>query len=164
LTPSGEETVLYAFKGGSDGQNPAAGLIADNKGNLYGTTEEGGPRDAGTVFKISPDGSETLLHSFCSQRDCEDGAVPVAGLIADKSGNLYGTTEDGGAFCRGFLGCGTVFRISPDGTETVVHSFPGGFLGEYPCGSLTADGKGNFYGTTSYGGAYDYGTVFVMGQ
>jgi len=159
MTPAGKESVLYAFKGGSDGANPVAGLIADEEGNLYGTTENGGAGNAGTVFRISTNGTEAVLHSFCSL--CQDGALPLAGLIEDKVGNLYGTTVEGGSGC-GYLGCGTIFRISPSGTETVFHSFGGGYGGAFPYGGLTADGKGDLYGTTETGGADDFGTVFVL--
>jgi uncharacterized repeat protein (TIGR03803 family) len=93
------ETVLHSFAGGSDGAEPFAGLIADNAGNLYGTTRNG-------VFKLSPGGTETVLHSFTGS----DGAVPLAGLIADSAGNLYGTTAVGGA-----SGNGTVFKLAGTG-------------------------------------------------
>src|SRR5436190_2003791 len=94
-------TTLYSFTG-SDGARPYAGLIADASGNLYGTTDNGGASGYGTVFKVTPTGTETVLYSFTGG---SDGAYPLAGLIADASGNLYGTTYLGGA-----NGYGTVFK------------------------------------------------------
>ena len=94
LTPGGTETVLYSFTGGNDGAYPAASLIMDPSGNLYGTTEEGGASGLGVVFKVPPGGGlETVLHSFGGS----DGAYPTANVVMDASGNLYGTTEAGGA-------------------------------------------------------------------
>ena len=107
LGSGGLETVLYSFKGGTDGINPPTGLIADKAGNLYGTTGSGGTSDLGTVFKLAPNGIETLLHSFAGRRD---GSLPQANLIADKTGNLYGTTIEGRSKnCPDSYGCGTVF-------------------------------------------------------
>ena len=120
LTPkpdgSWAETVLYKFTGAADGAEPLAGLIFDQAGNLYGTTQEGGGvSGAGTVFKLTPnpDGSwtEYVLYSFCSLTNCSDGAWSQANLIFDKVGNLYGTTDDGGIY--GGLG-GTVFKLTPN--------------------------------------------------
>ena len=107
LTPDGVESVLHAFKG-DDGSNPSAGVIADSAGNLYGTTVGGGKYGTGTVFKLTPDGKETVLHSFANDTIVSlDGVGPSAGLIADRSGNLYGTTENGGP-----SGAGTVFKLT----------------------------------------------------
>ena len=100
----GSLTVLHSFGGGSDGALPYAGVIADKAGNLYGTTWEGGSSNRGTVFKISTDGTETILHAFT---DGSDGAGPAASLVIDGSGNLYGTTRYGGT-----PNLGTIFRIS----------------------------------------------------
>ncbi len=150
------ETVLYSFTGspeGPDGALPDSGLIADSSGNLYGTTVEGGASGQGTVFKLSPGGIETVLHSFTGFPS--DGAYPEAGLIADSSGNLYGTTVDGGAsgcFGVGGVGCGVVFKLSPGGTLTVLHSFTGGSDGATPVAGLIVDSSGNLYGTTPQGG------------
>ena len=144
LSPSGTETVLHTFTGGSDGGIPRAGLIADTGGNLYGTTAGGGASNAGTVFKLSPSGTETVLYSFTGS----DGSGPFAGLIADSSGNLYGTTQSGGASG----GHGVVFKLSPGGTETVLYSFTGGSDGGTPRAGLIADSSGNLYGTTQFGG------------
>ncbi len=149
------ETVLHTFTGGSDGAGPFAGVIVDSSGNLYGTTWRGGTNDDGTVFKVAPDGTETVLYSFCSQANCTDGGVPFAGLHADSSGNLYGTTYSGGTNDDG-----TVFRLAPDGTETVLHSFAGGSDGAGPHAGLIGDSSGNLYGTTVNGGAEYSGTAF----
>jgi uncharacterized repeat protein (TIGR03803 family) len=145
VTPSGTETVLHSFTdGGSDGADPLAGLIADASGNLYGTTDSGGVHGAGTVFKVTPSGSETVIYSFVNT----SGALPAAGLIVDASGNLYGTTNSGGAY-----GYGTVFKLTTSGSETVLYSFTaGGSDGRYPQSGLVADASGNVYGTTYVGG------------
>ncbi|MGH6841232.1 MAG: choice-of-anchor tandem repeat GloVer-containing protein, partial [Methylocella sp.] len=156
------ETVLYSFKGGSDGAGPNGGLIADSKGNLYGTTRHGGASGNGTVFKLSPGGTETVLYTFTGG---SDGALPSGGLIADSSGNLYGVTASGGASSDG----GVVFKLSPSGTETVLYSFKGGSDGSNPYSGLIADSGGNLYGTTELGGApgsgcggFGCGTVFKL--
>ncbi len=118
VTPTGTETVLYSFTGGSDGAHPFAGLIADSSGNLYGTTENGGVPVNGVAFKLSPSGTETVLHTFAGRPS--DGENPVAGLIADRSGNLYGTTQfGGGTGCRG-PGCGVVFKLAGTGFTTAI--------------------------------------------
>jgi uncharacterized repeat protein (TIGR03803 family) len=165
VTPSGSETILHSFSGlPSDGAYPQAGLIADASGNLYGTTSHGGENGNGTVFKLmNQDGTwtETVLYSFGSSS--ADGQVPYAGLIADASGNLYGTTFNGGDStnrCHG-AACGTVFKVTPSGTETVLYSFTGSD-GENPFGGLIAGTFGGLYGTTYQGGAYGDGTVFKL--
>jgi uncharacterized repeat protein (TIGR03803 family) len=173
LTPKSKETVLYSFcaLGGencSDGQFPNAGLVFDQNGNLYGTTEFGGEHDTGTAFKLTPKGKETVLHSFCVQNNCTDGAAPFVGLVIDQKGNLYGTTYYGGAndHCdEGGGGCGGVFKITPKGKETVLYSFckqNGCTDGADPQAGLVFDQKGNLYGTTQYGGAHNDGVVFKL--
>jgi uncharacterized repeat protein (TIGR03803 family) len=177
ISAKGKETVLYYFCGQpncTDGGNPTGGLIADSAGNLYGTTQYGGTgcggAGCGTVFKFSTDGIETVLHAFTGGLGGSDGAVPDAGLISDKAGNLYGTTEDGGGSgvpaCNllGLVGCGTVFKVGPDGTEKVLYTFQGGNDGAWPEGSLIMDKAGRVYGTTSSGGAANAGTVFRVSQ
>lgn len=165
LTPNGNKTTLYTFQaGGKDGGLPNAGLIADAAGNLYGTTQAGGRCDAfadgcGTVFKIAPDGTETVLHTF---QGTDDGCIPEAGLTADSAGNLYGTTRSGPSCGGNNAGAGTVFRLAPDGTETILYAFHGGQDGEYPEAKLTMDAKGNLYGTTYEGGMSNAGTVFEL--
>jgi uncharacterized repeat protein (TIGR03803 family) len=154
VTPSGQETVLYAFGGGTDGSTPEASLLIDSAGNLYGTTYAGGAYGLGTVFKVTQSGQETVLYSF---RGGSDGANPQASLMRDRKGNVYGTTSAGGA-----NGTGTVFELSRKGKESVLYSFAGGTDGATPVGGVTMDKKGNLYGTTSAGGAYTYGTVFEL--
>jgi uncharacterized repeat protein (TIGR03803 family) len=153
ITTSGNETVLYSFGDGSgDGNYPQADLVNVN-GTLYGTTQAGGKSNDGAVFAITTSGGETLLHGFGATQD--DGADPDAGLL-NVNGTLYGTTYDGGA-----SGYGTVFAITPSGTETVLHSF--GFHGRdgrNPYSALVSI-KGTLYGTTYKGGA-GYGTVFSV--
>jgi uncharacterized repeat protein (TIGR03803 family) len=164
ITRSGKETVRYSFKGGADGQNPQAALIKV-KDKLYGTvTGLGAYCRCGTVFAVTPSGTETVLHSFGDGRG--DGEVPQAALI-DMHGKLYGTTEYGGT---GSIGGGTVFEISTSGKERVLHSF-GTVTGDgiFPVASLI-NVKGTLYGTTSQGGsvycsASGYlgcGTVFAL--
>jgi uncharacterized repeat protein (TIGR03803 family) len=153
--------ILYSFEGGSDGRMPTFGpLAADPAGNLYGTTLYGGASNLGTVFKLAPDGTETVLHSFTSGRD---GSSPIAGLVADKAGNFYGVTWYGGA-----ANLGAVYEIAPDGTKTEVYSFKGGADGMWPNAKLAIDANGNLFGTTSYGGGSTKcengcGTVFRIG-
>jgi uncharacterized repeat protein (TIGR03803 family) len=161
LAPDGKESILHLFAGGKDGEVPMGVLVGDNGGNLYGTTENGGGKNnAGTVFEIAADGAETVLYAFTGK---SDGAYPFAGLIEDSSGNLYGTTQGGGLQdCDGAY-CGTVFKVAPDGTETVLYAFSGPPNdGDHPYGNLIEDSAGNFYGTTAYGGSADAGTVFKL--
>jgi uncharacterized repeat protein (TIGR03803 family) len=169
IDSDGSERVLHTFKGPpNDGSVPAGTLIMDKSGNLYGTTQGGGVAGCyadggcGIVFKVALDGTKTVLHFFKGGR--ADGANPAAGVVADSAGNLYGTTEFGDSSnnCNGVPGCGTVFEVTPDGTEMILHSFGDGSKGANPIARLVADGKGNFYGTASNGGAYGYGTVFEM--
>jgi len=153
LAPDGTETVLHSFRGMADGSQPYGTPIMDRKGNLYGTTAGGGSVDRlGTVFKLTPGGKERLLYVF---EGGTDGASPHGGVIADRNGNLYGTTlYGGGGPCAQsqIKGCGTVFELHRDGTETVLHAFAGGADGSYPYAVLILDGDGNLYGTTSAGG------------
>jgi uncharacterized repeat protein (TIGR03803 family) len=160
LSTSGEEAVLHEFTGGSDGANPQGHLVMDRSGNFYGTTTAGGVSNAGTVFKVTRKGVETVLYSFTGKAD---GAIPVAGLAIDKAGNLYGTTTAGGA-----SGNGTVFKLAiptvtgGKWTEEVLYSFGTGTDGATPVAGVTFDASGNLYGTTSSGGTYGYGTVFEL--
>lgn len=167
LTPNRTESVLYAFEGAPDGWVPEGNLVADAHGNLYGTTFYGGntggnecqSSGCGTVFKITPDGSETVLHAF---QGGDDGYGPASGVILDNQGNLYGTTGGGGGTgCSGF-GCGTVFEVTSNGAETILYAFQGGNDGAGPESSPIMDGSGDFYGTTSEGGASNRGTVFKL--
>jgi len=157
-----QETVLYSFGSGTDGVGPASALIADTAGNFYGTTPGGGASGAGTVYELSPVAggawTESVLYAFSGS----DGSAPAAALVWDTAGNLYGTTETGGAY-----GAGTVFELSPPTlagqpwTETVLHSFATAD-GAGPQGSLIFDALGNLYGTTRSGGAYGWGSVFEL--
>jgi len=139
----------------SDGARPQSSLIADKSGNLYGTTYEGGRYAGGTVFKVAPDGTETVLYAFCAQANCADGSHPWTGaLYMDKHGNLYGTTRNGGSSGQN---TGVVFKLAPDGTETVLYNFcsQGGDNctdGADPVAGVIADKMGNLYGTTTTGG------------
>jgi uncharacterized repeat protein (TIGR03803 family) len=164
------ETVLHNFNNdGSDGVNPYAGLTSDSAGNLYGTTFVGGAYSYGTVFELSRGvggvWSETVLHSFNFL--ASDGASPFAGVILDSAGNIYGTTQGGGAFSGG-----TAFELKPavggGWTETILHNFIFSFSifdGYTPDGGLTFDAAGNLYGTTVSGvsnGSMTAGTVFKL--
>jgi uncharacterized repeat protein (TIGR03803 family) len=160
LDPTGKETILHKFTGMPDGNLPAAGLILDAASNLYGTTYAGGDHDGGTVFKVEPNGKAIVLHSFTGH---PDGQGPVASLIGDAKGNLYGTTYYGGDPACGYVwGCGTVFRVDASGKETVMHRFTGVDGGYYPAAGLVRDSAGNLYGTTYTGGANGFGVVFQL--
>jgi len=166
LTPEGKETVLYSFcaqNNCADGASPFAALVFDRKGNLYGTTYYGGYKHGGGVFKLTSGAKETVLYSFCARNQCTDGQYPRGGLIFDRKGNLYGTTTQGGAKCEILGGCGVVFKLAPEGKETVLHRFcarqKGCTDGGIPLAGLIFDQKGNLYGTTSMGGAYNNGGV-----
>jgi uncharacterized repeat protein (TIGR03803 family) len=150
--------VLYTVAGGADGGVPAAGLVSDGAGNLYGTTEFRGTSDWGVVFKLDANGNESVLHSFTGGAGA-DGSTPRAGLIRDPAGNLYGTALQGGSACGGFT-CGVVFKIDSTGHESLLHSFDG-TDGESPEAGLLRDLAGNLYGTTSAGGS-GYGVVFKL--
>jgi uncharacterized repeat protein (TIGR03803 family) len=170
------EKVLYNFTGGSDGSLSNSGLVRDSAGSLYSTTVAGGDPHCtygggcGTVFKLTPDAKGkwtfTTIHMFQEK----DGAFPGGGLIFDGDGNLYGVTNQGGAYKSGGcenLGCGTVFKLTPGAggkwTEKVLHSFnDNGMDGWEPDGGLIIDVAGNLYGTTYSGGAYGYGAVFEI--
>ena len=155
VTPQGTMTALYNFclqSGCTDGSAPYAGVIQGKDGNFYGTTESGGAHNEGTVFKLTPQGSLTVLHSFNSK----DGANPYASLIQAANGNFYGTTESGGSTLLG-----TVFVITPQGTLTTIHTFKQ-TDGADPEASLIKGADGNFYGTTYLGGSGGYGTAFRM--
>ena len=144
----------------TDGANPRAALIQDSSGNLYSTTEFGGTQDAGTVFELSG----TTLTSLYSFNSYPDGAWPATKLVRDSDGNLFGATPRGGAYCsRFFLNshCGTVFKLSPDGVETVLHSFAGGTTDGATPGAIVRDSQGNIYGTTMRGGFY-HGIIFKV--
>jgi uncharacterized repeat protein (TIGR03803 family) len=155
------EQVLHTFAG-SDGANPAAGLIADSSGNFYGTTTGGGIHGEGAVFELAPNGSggytESVLYSFAGGKD---GAVPEDALVRDSAGDLYGTTS-GGSY--GYWS--TVFALAPNGTggytESILHLFSGTPDGNNPQAGVLVDSSGNLYGTTPSGGNLGGGTVFEL--
>jgi uncharacterized repeat protein (TIGR03803 family) len=165
FTQTATLTTLHSFAGApTDGANPYAGVVQTTKGDFYGTTEGGGTNcdtagcGGGTVFKITAGGKETPIYTFCSPSGCADGEAPNAGLIQATNGDLYGTTVGGGT-----IGAGTVFRITLDGKLTTLHSFAGSPTeGAAPLAGLIQGTNGDFYGTTRYGGAYGYGTVFKI--
>jgi uncharacterized repeat protein (TIGR03803 family) len=159
----GIETVLHSFcttpGDCPDGAYPEGGPAIDSTGNLYGTTTGGGVEGQpyGNVFKLDPSGQETVLHEFCSEPGCADGLQPIAGVIIDAQGNLFGTT---GA---------TVFEIDATGNFRIVYTFTGLPGPVEPVGGLTMDPKGNLYGTASQGGPgnctflyYGCGAVFKI--
>src|SRR5271157_1510663 len=158
ITAGGAETTLYNFCSGGtacpDGSSPEGALALGSDGNLYGTTYSGGANNDGTVFKITPAGALTTLHSFSGT----DGANPVGALTLGKDGNFYGTTFVGGA-----NNDGTVFKITPGGSLTTLHSFSGAD-GVNPGGDLVqSNSNGNFYGTAYAGGnSNSAGTLFEI--
>ena len=179
LTPNPDgtwsESVIYSFTGGEDGSFPSSGVIFDAAGNLYGTARYGGNLacegalpGCGVVFKLAPnpDGSwtQSVLYSFTGGAD---GANPLAGLIFDESGNLYGTAASGGRFhdCIDGQGCGTAFKLTPqpDGSwmQSVIFAFSASAGGE-PAAPMMFDAAGNLYGTTSRGGENQNGVVFQL--
>jgi uncharacterized repeat protein (TIGR03803 family) len=154
IDTGGNESIFYSFLGPpTDGSYPWGTLTIDAQGNLYGTTSYGGAYGNGAVFKIDPTGNESVLYSF---GDSPDGANPLAGVVLDASGNLYGTTEKGGA-----QNLGTVYKLEPSGVETVLHSFSNNPDGDSPWAGVALDAHGNLYGTTLYGGSGS-GTVFEV--
>ena len=161
LSPSGVYTVLHDFGAPGDGQKPHAGLIMDASGNLYGTTAFGGAYSEGTVFRIAPDGTYTVLYSFGVHTPNIDGLIPQAGLVMDADGNMFGTTSTGGT-----NNCGTVFRLDPSGSMSFIFSFASQQTTDgcnpAPGGRLLVDATGNLYGTTQYGGVNGNGTVFEL--
>ena len=144
--------VLYNFGDPPSPAIPYSALVEDSAGNFYGTTTWGGASEHGTIFKLAPDGTMTVLHSFG-----DDGDAPRAGLIWDESGNLYGTTSNGG--CSPASCFGTVFKLDPSNTLTTLHAFSSFQEGADPRGSLIRDEAGNLYGTTNYGGLLPNGST-----
>ncbi|MFY9978508.1 MAG: choice-of-anchor tandem repeat GloVer-containing protein, partial [Candidatus Sulfotelmatobacter sp.] len=164
ITTGGTLTTLYSFCAQTDctdGSYPMAGLVQGTDGNFYGTTQQGGANDAGTVFKVTSTGALTTIYSFCAQTDCTDGDAPYAGLVQGGDGNFYGTTQGGGA-----NDSGTVFKITSTGALTTLYSFCAQALcsdGSSPLAGLAQGANGDFYGTTQGGGANgSYGTVFQI--
>jgi uncharacterized repeat protein (TIGR03803 family) len=177
-------TTIYSFSGSPGGASPVDKLLFDRVGNLYGTTEWGGAYGWGSIFELSPNGdgtwAETTLYSFCATNNghsCNDGSQPLAALIFDSAGNLYGTTSSGSDFYCGdnSEGCGTAFELSPPGmsgdawTYSVIYYFcsnnePHCPDGAEPSGKVTFDTSGNLYGTTPLGGENGRGVVFELSQ
>jgi uncharacterized repeat protein (TIGR03803 family) len=173
-TPTGKVTTLYNFCGKTnctDGSTPVAGLVQGNDGNLYGTTLWGGAGGTqnicygacGTVFKITPAGTLTTLYNFCSQPSCADGSSPYSTLTLGSDGNFYGTTYNGGtgANCTTLNGCGTIFKITPAGKLTTLHSFD--MTDGFNPTALFQATDGDFYGTTAAGGEYSTCADFGCG-
>ena len=158
ITSNGDFTSIHSFCESIscvDGSSPAAALLQDKDGNFYGTTMSGGEHLSGTVFKLTTQGSVTVLYSFCSQAYCMDGEYPGAPLVQGTDGNFYGTTPSGGpAQCfdeyYGYY-CGSVFQVTPDGTLTSLHGFDISD-GDEPTGGVIQSTNGKFYGTTYFGG------------
>lgn len=164
---NGKQEVVYTLT--ENACWPRGGLLQDQAGNFYGTTSYGGGAGpcwsgCGTVFKLDPTGNLTVLHAFSDE---PDGRYLFAGLIQDANGNLYGTSEGGGmGTCYAGIGCGTIFQVDINGTETILYRFTGGSDGAQPTAGLVRDNAGNLYGTTSEGGVncapFGCGTVFKL--
>jgi uncharacterized repeat protein (TIGR03803 family) len=173
ITPSGMLTTIYSFDG-TNFTSPGRVLMQGSDGNFYGSAGggndfcgQGQPGFCGTIFKITPQGTPTLLYSFCGQPGCPDG-YGFSGLVQGTDGNLYGTAAYGGNLVACdtlaypvYYSCGTVFKITPAGTLTTLHLFDS-TDGGWPLGGLIQSIDGNFYGTTELGGANGTGTIFRM--
>jgi uncharacterized repeat protein (TIGR03803 family) len=158
LIPNGKtytQNTIATF-GGYEGENPAAGLIADRAGSMYGTAEFGGTTGNGTIFKVTPSGSGYTFTPLYSFQGGSDGSAPLASLVMDKRGSLYGTT-----FAGGSANNGVVFEFDQDGTERVLHSFEGKGDGANPTAALIIDKAGVLYGTAEAGGNGG-GTIFSL--
>jgi uncharacterized repeat protein (TIGR03803 family) len=163
LDSNGTETVLYSFDGSpDDGELPRGSVAMNATGDLYGTTYFGGSHNQGTLFKLNATGAEKGRYIFAGG---DDGANPYGGLVRDKAGNIYGTTsQDGNMSCNGGTGCGTVFKLDTSRKVMVLYTFTGWPDGAIPEAGLVLDGAGNLYGTTYYGGSFNFGTVFKLDQ
>jgi len=177
FVPGSAPQILYSFcaqAGCSDGASPFSGLVLASDGNFYGETSEGGSDGTycglsgygcGTIFRLTPSGKFTTIYTFCTQSGCKDGALPQGQLIQAKDGNIYGTTDAGGAEQYGGYGQGTVFRISLKGKLTTVYTFcPGESCtdGDTPYAGVIQATDGNFYGTTALGGPNAWGAVYRL--
>jgi uncharacterized repeat protein (TIGR03803 family) len=166
ITPAAVVTTLYSFcalPACTDGSGPQAGLLQAVNGDFYGLTNSGGANGKGTVFKVTASGALTILHSFCSEAACADGAYPGTALIQAANGDLYGTTDDRGSETGEFYATGTVFTITERGAFTTLYDFchASYCAGVYPT-ALLQTLTGELYGTTDYAGAYGSGTVFKI--
>jgi uncharacterized repeat protein (TIGR03803 family) len=160
ITTEGALTTLYTFPGGSDGATPYAAMVLGTNGNLYGTTLDGGTNGDGTAFEMTLDGNFMLLHSFTG---LADGAMPYGALVQGSDGNFYGTDGDNYGqlpLRTGVAAYGTVFKMTPAGSVTVLHAFTNGIDGALPRAGLVEGLDGNFYGTSEMGGANGQGTIF----
>jgi uncharacterized repeat protein (TIGR03803 family) len=152
--PTATFTTLHSFDG-TDGNKSFAGLLQATNGNLYGTTYYGGANDSGELFEISPSGVLSTVHSFCSSNLCGDGEYTYAIPVQGTDGNFYGTTYLGGS------DSGTVFKVTPGGKLTTLHTFNGAD-GSQPLAGLVQATDGNFYGTTYAGGSNGDGEIFKI--
>ena len=158
ITPAGKLKVIHNFTGSSDdGAFPQGGVTLGTDGNFYGTTYEGGSATAGAVFKVTPGGTATTLHSFTRG---SDGAYPYAPPVEGNDGNFYGTTTAGGIAGCG-SGCGTIYKITPAGVLTILYQFDITH-GYFPYGPLVLGTDGNFYGTAPNGTIANSGVVFKI--
>jgi uncharacterized repeat protein (TIGR03803 family) len=156
LSPAGTTfTSLVSFDVTNGGYPQEIALVQGFDGDLYGTASVGGANGGGVVFKITAKGTLTTVYNFCSLTGCADGSFPYAGLVQAINGDLYGTTHEGGH------GYGTIFKISPAGALTTLHSFDV-TDGANPDGSLVQATNGDFYGVTVKGGANNDGTIFEI--
>ncbi|MEI9931550.1 MAG: choice-of-anchor tandem repeat GloVer-containing protein [Rhizomicrobium sp.] len=172
------ETVLYSFcsqENCADGAYPVGAPLIDQNGNMFGVTGSGGTTqcfngvvgDCGVLYELTDDGTEKVLYNFCSLQDCKDGLAPYGSLIADASGNLYGTTQAGGGYYdNGYeeFGAGTVFRFSNATLET-LHAFCAETNcpdGAYPTTGVAIASFGDLFGTTAEGGPSQSGEVFEL--
>jgi uncharacterized repeat protein (TIGR03803 family) len=162
LTPAGSgwmEKTIYAFQGGSDGGNPVAGVIFDQSGNLYGAALSYGSGGGGTVVELSPLNGNWIFNLLFSLSGVTDRG-PEASLVMDQAGNLYGTTNAGGAH-----GYGSVFKLTPSGGTwmyTSLYDFMGGSDGGNPISTVVFDANGNLYGTATVGGTTGHGVVWEI--
>jgi len=172
LSPQGQETILFAFQGGlhtTSPKEPAGGVLLGKNGNIFGAAEFGNKQlcqiGCGSIFRLDAAGNMHFLHLFTGGAD---GANPIGPLVQDPEGNLYGITQSGGNHsCPEFLefpgaGCGVVFKISPNLTFTVLHTFAGGADGAIPQGGLLLDSNGNLFGTALQGGIAEGGTIYEV--
>ncbi|HET6177360.1 MAG TPA: choice-of-anchor tandem repeat GloVer-containing protein [Candidatus Sulfotelmatobacter sp.] len=157
ITPAGKLKAIHSFSGsGNDGAFPQGGVTLGTDGNFYGTTYEGGSATAGVVFRVTPGGTATTLHSFSGGKD---GAYPYSAPVEGNDGNFYGTTVNGGDTTKCNSGCGTIYKITPAGALTTLHQFDVSH-GDLPYAPLVLGTDGNFYGMTTSGTSANAGVVF----
>jgi len=173
ITPAGSVAILHSFVSSPDGESPQTGVVLDQSGYMYGVTFTGGAYGGGTAFRVAPTGDFSVMYTFCSKPNCADGKQPE-GLTIGTDGNLYGVTREGGRFSCYEVGCGTIFKVDPEGNRTTVYqfcpygSFHGCAQGFAPEAGLIQGTDGRFYGAASSGGdllctdgfGFGCGTVF----